>query len=135
MRRFFFLILLLILPVQFAWAAATGYCRHETGEAAKHFGHHEHQHRTTQEGASKDSKAPSSLGADSDCGVCQLSAAQLVPSTKADIAITSTEPPRFAYGARYDSYIPSGPERPDRTAPTPAVRIGGAVVIGAFLLA
>jgi len=58
-----------------------------------------------------------------------------VPSTKADIAISSTEPPRFAYGARYDSYIPSGPERPDRTAPTPAVRIGGAVVIGAFLLA
>lgn len=131
----FFLVLLLILPVQFAWAAATGYCRHETGEAAKHFGHHEHQHRVTPEGASKDSKAPSSLGADSDCGVCQLSAAQLVPSTKADIAISSTEPPRFAYGARYDSYIPSGPERPDRTAPTPAVRIGGAVVIGAFLLA
>ncbi len=134
-RKFFFLVLLLILPVQFAWAAATGYCRHETGEAAKHFGHHEHQHRTAQDGVSKDSEAPSSLGADSDCGVCQLSAAQLVPSTKAVIAITSAEPPRFACGARYDSYIPSGPERPDRTAPTPAVRFGGAVVIGALLLA
>ena len=135
MRKLFFLVVLLILPVQFAWAAATGYCRHETGEARKHFGHHEHQHRTAQDGVAKDSKAPSSLGADSDCGVCQLSAAQVVPSTKAVIAITSAEPPRFAYGASYDSYIPSGPERPDRTAPTPAVRFGGAVVIGALPLA
>ena len=134
-RRLFFLVLLLILPVQFAWAAATGYCRHETGEARKHFGHHEHQHRTAQDGVVKDSKAPSSLGADSDCGVCQLSAAQPVPSTSAAIAIASAEPPRFAHGARYDSYIPSGPERPDRAEPTLAVRFGGAVVIGALLLA
>jgi hypothetical protein len=67
-RKLFFLVVLLILPVQFAWAAATGYCRHETGEARKHFGHHEHQHRTAQDGVAKDSKAPSSLGADSDCG-------------------------------------------------------------------
>ena len=133
-RRFFFLVLLLILPFQFAWAAATGYCLHETGEARKHFGHHEHQHRTAQDGVSKDSKAPSSLGADNDCGVCQFSAAQLVPVTQTDLAITSTEPPRFAYGARYDSHIPSGPERPDRLAPTPAVRFGGAVLIGALLL-
>ena len=134
-RRFFFLVLLLILPVQFAWAAATGYCCHETGEARKHFGHHEHQHRTAHDGVSKDTKAPSSANADNDCGLCQLSAAQPVPSTKTDIAIPGTEPPRFAYRARYDSYIPSGPERPDRDTPTPAVRFGGAVVIGALLLA
>ena len=134
-RKLFFLVLLLILPVQFAWAAAAGYCRHETGEATKHFGHHEHQHCTAQDGVSKDSKAPSSLGADSDCGVCHLSAAQLVPSTKANIVVTSAEPPRFACGARFDSHVPSRPERPDRNAPTPAVRFGGAVVIGALLLA
>lgn len=135
LRRLLFIFLLAILSVQFAWAAATGYCRHETGEARKHFGHHEHEHRTAQDGVSKDIKASSSLGADNDCGMCQLSAAQIVPSTQTDLAITSTEPPRFAYGARYVSYIPSGPERPDRVAPTPAVRFGGAVVTGALLLA
>ena len=135
MRKFFLLVLLVILPVQLVWSASAGYCRHETGEARKHFGHHEHQHSTAQEGASKDGKVLPSLGADSDCGVCQLSAAQPVPSTKADTAVISTEPPRLAYGARYESYIPSGPERPDRPAPTPAVRFSGAVVIGSLLLA
>lgn len=133
MHRTFFLLLLLILPVQFAWAAASGYCSHETGDAKKHFGHHEHQHRSVQDAESNDTKvAPS---ADGDCGMCQLSAAQPIPSASTDIAVPCTEAPRFAYGARYDSYIPSGPERPDRCASTPAVRFGGAVVIGALLLA
>jgi hypothetical protein len=134
-RRTVFLLLLLILPVQFAWASATGYCGHETGDAKKHFGHHEHQHRADQDGASKDTKAASTASADSDCGMCQLSAAQPIPATQSDIGITRSEPPRFAHDARYDSYIPSGPERPDRGAPTPAVRFGGAVVFGALLLA
>lgn len=143
MRRIFFILLLAILPTQFAWAAATGYCRHETGDATKHFGHHEHQHRATEDGASSDTQAASSVNAhanananaDSDCAMCQLSVAQPVPSATTDVQVPGTDPPRFAYGARYDSYIPSGPDRPDRNAPTPAVRFGGAVVIGALLLA
>ena len=135
MCKVFFIVLMLILPVQFGWAAVAGYCHHETGEAAKHFGHHEHQHRAAQDGASKDSKAPTSLGADTDCGVCHLSAAQPVPSAETELAIVGTEAPRFAYVARYDSYIPSGPERPDRSAPMPAVRFGGVVVTGALLRA
>ena len=73
-RRFFFLVLLLILPVQFAWAAATGYCRHETGEASKHFGHHEHQHQHRGDAAmDQDSGdvAGKTLGSgDLDCGHC-----------------------------------------------------------------
>lgn len=130
-RRVIFILLLAILPVQFTWAAATAYCRHESGEATKHFGHHEHQHHATKDGESKGGKAASSSLADSDCSVCQLGAAQPVPSSAANIPVTGTAPPRFALSARYESHIPSGPERPDRSAPTPAVRFGGAVVIDA----
>ena len=138
-RRIFFIPLLVILPVQFAWAAANSYCRDETGDAAKHFGHHEHQHRATEVGASSDTKAASPVNAyanaDSDCGMCQLSVAQPVPAASTDAQVPGTDPPRFAYRSRYDSQIPSGPERPDRAARSPAVRFGGAVVIGALLLA
>ena len=114
-------LLLLILPIQFAWASATSYCRHETGQATKHFGHHEHQHHHAQDGASEDTKAVPATGADTDCGMCQLGVAQPIPATPPNIAVTGTESPRFLYGARFDSHIPRGPERPDRTAPTPAV--------------
>jgi len=130
-RRVIFILLLAILPVQFTWAAATAYCRHESGQASKHFGHHEHQHRAAADSESKGSKAAASSVADSDCSTCQLSAAQPIPSATTDIPAASAEPPRFAWSARYDSYIPGGPERPDRSAPTPAVRFGGAVVVDA----
>ena len=45
MRRWLATLLLVLLPFQFSWAAVGGYCQHETGAAAKHFGHHNHQHQ------------------------------------------------------------------------------------------
>lgn len=130
-----FIFLLAILPIQFSWAAVTSYCRHETGSAAKHFGHHQHQHPTTATDASKDPKAGSVAGADVDCGICHLSAAQTILDSTSNALPRQSESPRFEYGWRYDSYIASGPERPDRHVTTPAVRYGGAVVIGPLLLA
>lgn len=135
MRRIIFIVLLAILPVQFSWAAASAYCHHESGAGAKHFGHHEHQHKAGPDGASKDKKASSSGQADNDCGTCQFSAAQAIPAATAEIPAPSTEPQQFACASTYRTRIPSGPERPDRDASTPAVRFGGAVVIGALLLA
>nr|ART41037.1 L611 [uncultured bacterium] len=53
MRRWLSILLLVFLPFQFSWAAVAGYCQHETGAAAQHFGHHDHQHQAAaeQEGA------------------------------------------------------------------------------------
>ncbi|MBU0601652.1 MAG: hypothetical protein KKD25_04520 [Gammaproteobacteria bacterium] len=45
MRRWLSILLLVFLPFQFTWAAAAGYCQHETGAAAQHFGHHDHKHQ------------------------------------------------------------------------------------------
>ena len=45
MRKWLAIVLLVFLPLQFSWAAVASYCQHETGAAAKHFGHHAHQHK------------------------------------------------------------------------------------------
>ncbi len=44
MRKVLALLLISLLSLQASWAAAASYCLHEQGAAAKHFGHHEHQH-------------------------------------------------------------------------------------------
>src|SRR5205814_371136 len=53
-------------PLQFGWGAAAAYCQHETTtETSRHFGHHEHVHKT-------DAKKPadSKVAGDNDCNAC-----------------------------------------------------------------
>lgn len=77
MRRFISLFLLLLLPLQFAFAAAAPYCALEKAKIAAHFGHHEHADAPTPE--------PSSDGDDKgklhDCGICHLGSGQVHPAT------------------------------------------------------
>ena len=83
MRRWLTILLLVMLPLQFSWAAAAAYCEHETSASARHVGHHEHEHQAgvddTPAGASAE-KASNAKGgepaADNDCGYCHLSAAK-----------------------------------------------------------
>ncbi|ADL54958.1 hypothetical protein Galf_0926 [Gallionella capsiferriformans ES-2] len=42
--RFFLVFMLCVLPLQASWAAVAGYCGHEQGKAAQHFGHHDDEH-------------------------------------------------------------------------------------------
>jgi hypothetical protein len=114
MRRIVHILLLVILPIQFAWAAASGYCRHEKGNAAEHFGHHQHQHKTASGDASKASTTAKLSGVDADCATCHLSAAQSIVSMAIPFAAVAAEAPRSAYRLAYRSHIPIGPERPDR---------------------
>ena len=70
MRRWFAVLLLFLLPLQFSWAAVATYCGHESDAHAQHFGHHEHQHASSA-GVHPDAdgagiEAPPGL--DSDCG-------------------------------------------------------------------
>lgn len=79
MRRWLLLLMLVVLPMQFASAAAATYCRHEPG-VAKHFGHHEHRHdpsgdqKHSLDSVGDDSQKSTGLG-DSDCEYCHLGAA------------------------------------------------------------
>lgn len=71
MKSLLAVVLLLILPLHYAWAAAASYCEHESGTAAQHFGHHSHEHQTSADG-DKDSGEPP-FKVHSDCGICHLS--------------------------------------------------------------
>ncbi len=107
MRRWLTLVLLFVLPLQFAWAAAAVYCQHERAPSSTHVGHHTHEHKAA-EGASKVSDAheaqvakPGKLAADNDCGYCHLSFAKpLVPlglqfHTGATLRLDSPPGPNF----------------------------------------
>lgn len=92
MRRLLAILLLVLLPLQFTWAAAAAYCQHETGVVASHLGHHEHVH-SAAEGKSSiaklaDAKQDANFGVDDDCGYCHLMAAKLVPPAQ------SASPPK-----------------------------------------
>lgn len=68
MRRLFVVFVLVFLPFQATWAAVASYCQHETGQAAQHFGHHDHKHQIKGEGNS-DQKMPKPV-VDGDCVAC-----------------------------------------------------------------
>ena len=74
MRSFFMIFLLVLMPLQLSWAAMASYCQHESGAAAKHFGHHEHQHKVVDgKDASPD---PIKYGTgDPDCAACHAGCA------------------------------------------------------------
>ncbi len=117
MRRLVLICVMLLLPVQWTWAAAAAYCAHETGVAAKHMGHHEHKHQQSQADAGKpspDGKLTVPGGLDSDCHFCHLGSVQWLSPTVAAALPVAAAPPRFEYIAPTSSHIPSGPERPDR---------------------
>jgi hypothetical protein len=76
MRRFLALLLLVLLPLNAAFAAAAGYCQHqkESSQAA-HFGHHVHQHDRAA-----DKSGDTGTQIDPDCGFCHLSFSSFVPA-------------------------------------------------------
>ncbi len=79
MRRWFAILLLAFLPLQFSWAAVAGYCGHESGEQAQHLGHHEHQHSDQTDVNNGDApvNGAAPIGGDFDCGHCHTSCCTL----------------------------------------------------------
>ena len=64
-RRALLILLILMLPIQASWAVAVGFCQHEQGVAAGHFGHHDHQH---DDASGVDESGKFSSQVDRDCG-------------------------------------------------------------------
>jgi len=75
MQRIVLVLLLMLLPVQWTWAAAASICRHETSIHANHFGHHEHRHDHTTSvtlsvDVADDIQGQSDSGVHADCATC-----------------------------------------------------------------
>lgn len=111
-RRWICVLLLLIVPLQVSWGAVSGYCKHESGTAAKHFGHHVHQHDASKspDTATGDSGTANSI--DPDCAGCHFNYSLVIPSivNTAAIAFAGIAPPEHA--ARATSRADPPPERP-----------------------
>ncbi len=88
MRALLISLLLLVIPLQVSWAAVGGYCKHESGAATQHLGHHEHQHESNvtsdyvAKGAIEEPTQLNSSGfADSDCAICHASAVAVLTAS------------------------------------------------------
>lgn len=114
MRRWLAILMLTLLPIQFSWAAVASYCGHESGAAAQHLGHHEHQH-AGQPSADKDSTPEdqsASTGYDFDCGHCHGTCASM-PAPAGDMTpLTLTSHPTAPGEGVIRTLAQSPPERP-----------------------
>lgn len=128
MRRWIFVLLLLLAPFQLLWAAAVPYCTHEASAAAAHFGHHEHRHGGGEGG---EKKCATSLASSSeDCEVCHFAHAVSMPPAMSIPGATLAVGSFVAYSPPYSaSPKPSGPERPDRSHAPVSPRFGGGAVL------
>ncbi|MCT6718505.1 hypothetical protein [Acidovorax sp. K2F] len=114
MRRLLLVFLLVFMPLQSIWAAASPYCEHESAPQASHFGHHVHEHHG-DEGAdhSAPGASPSTL-ADMDCHACHGTGGGLAHSASAQaIVVAVAHPPGHPHPLRGPN-APTGPSSPER---------------------
>lgn len=70
MRQFLLLLVLVLVPFQYAWAGVSAYCQHEEGKAAQHFGHHVDFHHGDANAAHSDHAGSKSKSFESDHHHC-----------------------------------------------------------------
>ncbi len=113
MRRFFVYLLLIVLPLQFSWAAASAYCSHESGSGAMHFGHHIHKHTENDTAEIKVFGKAAKLS-HADCATCHFGCA--APCMQVMVAaLEHASPVNFTEPLEHASHIPPLPDRPDRS--------------------
>jgi len=114
MRRLLLVCMLMLLPLQWSWAAAAWHVAHGVVDASGHLVHPS----VDQPGdvaATDAGTEPSDSGQPGDGPCCHLDDAQWLDALPAVMAPQRPAPPRFDYFAPTSSYIPAGPERPDRS--------------------
>ncbi len=111
MHKWLVTFLLVFIPLQFGWAATANYCKHEIGAAAKHVGHHDHQHKAV-DGKDVSSDPAKTIGGDPDCASCHAGCLSALPEsiTVASLVISSLD--TADYCARLTSPPFERPERP-----------------------
>ncbi len=116
MRRWVTILLMFLLPFQFSWAVAAGYCQHEEVSGVSHFGHHAHQHQADEKASGSAGKHLSKNGglvADGDCGFCHLSLAKPLPEPLVQFDSVARYNADTLIVQAYRSRGPDHPERPN----------------------
>jgi hypothetical protein len=65
------ILLIIAFTFQLSWAAASAFCQHETDKSTQHFGHHPHQHQSSDHEESKDKTGSKKSISHPDCATCQ----------------------------------------------------------------
>ena len=117
MRRWFAVLILVFLPLQFSWAAVANYCGHETGAAADHIGHHDHvshDHGSKVAGPGDKDKTdgPSSSASSFDCGHCHGYCVGMIDAVSSlESQVPGSAPPGLG-DATFAEHVAAQPERP-----------------------
>ncbi|MBV1775388.1 hypothetical protein KSF73_06630 [Burkholderiaceae bacterium DAT-1] len=99
MRKWTLIFLLIFMPLQLTWAAASRYCQHESGASALHFGHHADPHALGQLSAQQLNVTDV---IDGDCAACHVMAVvihELVPQSLPDMMCPGEFPVYTMYQA------------------------------------
>ena len=95
------------LPAQFVWAAAAGYCAHESDPVSFHIGHHTHEHRASATDAGEPEAAKSPVTqAHTDCSYCHAVVAQFASPQPS----TTGPPPRHIVESADTDFLGTGAE-------------------------
>jgi hypothetical protein len=114
MRRLFAIFLLVLLPLQFSWAAMSGYGEHGSEGQAQHSSHHQSGHVEHADAglaaASTDTAAPACL--DAGCGHCHSTCCGIVAwAGQSPLLVISSHPVTQA-DARLRTRAQNPPDRP-----------------------
>jgi len=111
MIRYLAIFLLVLLPLQFSWAAVAGYCQHESEVTANHPGHHSHDHQAADKHEPvKD--GVSSAGVHQDCATCHFGCSvALASDLKTPTAAADRDYP-LDYDVNPSLALAERPERP-----------------------
>lgn len=109
MRKLLLILLLTILPLQYAWSMAAVYCQHEPAKVT-HFGHHGHQHQAQSDDGADQHKP---VKVHSDCKVCHHALQASVPGGAALALVVTAGGHAPPVPALYLSHISDGPARPN----------------------
>jgi ABC-type nickel/cobalt efflux system permease component RcnA len=116
MRRWFAIFLLVLLPLQFSWAAVAAFCEHESEAQAQaqHLGHHEHQ-QAGHAGEALDNDAAVTDGlavVDMDCGHCHTNCCSMPAALGTLALVTLGSRPCPPAVCALSTLVQNPPERP-----------------------
>ncbi len=117
MRRWLAVLMMVLLPLQFSWAAVAHHCEDDAAAAVAHLGHHDHAgHGHAGEDADPHHQAGSdgtgSEPSELDCGHCHGFCAGMLEARSRFVAQADARPMPTLWAAPQAEHLPAQPERP-----------------------
>ena len=113
-RRWLSILLLVLLPLQFAWAQAADYDVHGSGSHEMHFGHHDHGHDHDHDHGESPDASDGDAGAsiDADGHHCHGQCSGMPAPVCIVAAVICSISPAVRIDAHSGALAPPRPERP-----------------------